>query len=173
MPSFWTSPPFLLFTQLYMQSMTPHGVGYPCVCLGSAVLALSLHSLCTPSPLGGGVGWEAEKDLSLCKCFSAVMKTSLVINIVLVTNPNTVSYQLLWRKLPLSKLKTACFLLLRLIDKIMKITQTAIFLEDTTLIFFFFLFIMCSLSYYLKGGLKLLGRTVFYPDELRTKSASH
>lgn len=55
---------------------------------------------------------------------------------------NTVSYQLLWTKLPLSKLRTACFLLFRVINKIMEIMQTATFLEDTklmlTLIIFFF-----------------------------------
>lgn len=92
MPSLWTSSPFLLLTQLYMQNMTPHSVGHPCGRLGPAVLALSPHSsLCTPSPLGGGVGWEAEKDLSLCKCFSAVMKTPLCYQYSLGHKPKTQS----------------------------------------------------------------------------------
>lgn len=76
MPSLWISSPFLLLTQLYMQNMTPHSVGHPCGRLGPAVLALSPHNSLAP-PAHSVLGWEAEKALSLCKSFSAVMKTSL------------------------------------------------------------------------------------------------
>lgn len=66
--------------------------------LGPTVLPVSPHnSLCTPSFLTGGMGWEAEKSLMLCKPYSEVMKTSL-------------SYQhcfphKLWRKFTLSQPK--------------------------------------------------------------------
>lgn len=46
--------------------------------LGSAVpVASPPNSLSIPSLLNGGVGWEAEKDLTLCKFSSAISKTSL------------------------------------------------------------------------------------------------
>ncbi|GAB0184698.1 zinc finger protein 804B [Grus japonensis] len=42
--------------QLYMLGMTSYGMEYPCGQLGSAVPAVSPpNSLCTPSPLAGGV----------------------------------------------------------------------------------------------------------------------
>jgi len=63
--------------------MTSYGMEYPCAQLGSAVLAVSpLNSLCTPSPLAGGVVGEAEKALTLCKHCLARTKTSLYVNAV-------------------------------------------------------------------------------------------
>ena len=75
---FQKSPPSFFFPSLYMLSMTSYGVGYPSGQLGSAVLAGSSPTfLCTPRLLTGGVVWEAEKALTLCKNCSAVTKTSL------------------------------------------------------------------------------------------------
>ena len=71
-------PPSFFFPQLYMLSMTSYGLEYPCGQLGSAVPAVSPPNfLCTPSLLAGGVGWEAEKALTLRKHCSAITKTPL------------------------------------------------------------------------------------------------
>ena len=59
-------------------SMTWYGMEYPFGQLELAVLAVSPPSfLCTTSLLTGGVVWEAEKALMLCKHFSAITKISL------------------------------------------------------------------------------------------------
>jgi len=58
-----------------MLSMTSYGAEYPS---GQLVSAVPLPSFsCTPSPLAGGVGWEAEEALTLCEHCSARTKTSL------------------------------------------------------------------------------------------------
>ena len=58
-----------------------NGVEYPFGQWGSAVLAVSLlNFLCTPSLLAGGVAWEAEKALTLCKSCSAITKPPRVDN---------------------------------------------------------------------------------------------
>jgi len=77
-PLLWTPAPSLFFLPLYMLSTTSYGMEYPCGQSGSAVPAVPPPTfLCTPSPLAGGVGWEAEKALTLCKQRSAIIKTSL------------------------------------------------------------------------------------------------
>ena len=69
-----SSPPRFI----YLLSMTWYGMEYAFGQPGSAVPAVSPpSSLCTPSPLAGGVGREAAKALALCKPCSALMKTSL------------------------------------------------------------------------------------------------
>ena len=71
-------PPSSFFLQLLFLSMTSYGVKYPFGQLGSAVPAVSPPSFpCTPSLLTGGVEWEAERALTLCKHCSAITKPSL------------------------------------------------------------------------------------------------
>ena len=78
MPSLQMSSPSFFFPPLYTLSMTSCGTEYPCGHLGSAVPAVPPpHSFCTPSLLTGGVGWEAEQALTLCKHCSAATKSSL------------------------------------------------------------------------------------------------
>ena len=74
-PSLWMSLPSSFFPQLYMLSMTSYGMEYPFGQFGSAVLCVSPPNfLGTPSPLAGGVVWEAEKALALWKHHWAVTK---------------------------------------------------------------------------------------------------
>lgn len=69
-------PPSL---QMWHPSFFPQvDKNYPCGQLGSGVLAASSpSSLCLPSLLSGGVGWEAERGSVLCTAHIAMTKTSL------------------------------------------------------------------------------------------------
>ena len=67
-----SSPSILLL------SIMSHGMEYPFGHLASAVPVVSPPSfLCTPSLLAGGVGWEGEKALTLCKHCAEVTVASL------------------------------------------------------------------------------------------------
>ena len=60
----------------------------PLVSWVSAVPAVSHPNfLCTPSLLAGGVVWEAEKALTLCKQCSGKTKHPCIINTVFSTSP--------------------------------------------------------------------------------------
>ena len=77
-PSSQKPPPSFFLPQLSMLSMMSYSMEYHFGQLGSAVPAASPPTFsCTPSPLAGGVEWEAEKTLALCKHCSFVIKTSL------------------------------------------------------------------------------------------------
>lgn len=57
------------------------------------------QSLCTPSLLAGGVGWEAEKVWMLCKHCSVIAKASLCYQHFCVSQvQNRAPYEQLWRK---------------------------------------------------------------------------
>lgn len=74
-PSLRMSLHFLLLPQLYMLSITPHGVGYPLGQLVTGLLAVPPPNLsCSPSLHVEWVGWGTEKVLTLCP---AMKKTHL------------------------------------------------------------------------------------------------
>ena len=102
MPSLQTSPLPPSSPSFILLSIVLYGTEYPFGQLGSAVPAVPPpSSLSSPSLLTGGVGWEAEKALTLCKHGSAVTKTSPCYQYCSQhkSNAQLLWSYLLWRKL--------------------------------------------------------------------------
>lgn len=102
-PELWLSPLPSSFSQLYMLSVMPGGVGYPMGWLGPAVPAVSPPSfLCPPQPPHWQAGTRARKGLDSVQ---AQLNIPVLSSLFSEQFQVIVPCQLLWGKLALTQRK--------------------------------------------------------------------